>query len=67
MTSSPKNLPGCLGGTVPGTSIGTGNLLNEIELVACFAGFTFGPYPEGNDAAVLVDEDAAPARSAARP
>jgi len=49
VTSSPGRLPGCLGGTAPVTSIGTGNLLNEIELVACFAGFTFGPYPEGND------------------
>jgi len=48
VTSSPSRLPGCLGGTAPVTSIGTGNLLNEIELVACFAGFTFGPYPEGN-------------------
>ena len=49
VTSSPKNLPGCLGGTSPILSIGTGALLNELELVACFAGFTFGPYPEGND------------------
>ena len=49
VTSSPENLPGCVGGKLPATSIGTGNLLNEIELVACFAGFTFGPYPEGND------------------
>jgi len=49
VTSSPNYLPRCLGGTAPWTSVGTSNLLNELELVACFAGFTFGPYPEGND------------------
>jgi hypothetical protein len=49
ITSSPRYLPGCLGGKLPGTSIGTSNLLNEVELVACFAGFTLGPYPAGND------------------
>ena len=50
VTSSPRLLPGCLGGTAPATSIGTGDLLNEAELVACFAGFTFAGYPDGNAA-----------------
>ena len=49
VTSSPGDLPGCLGGTAPATSIGTGNVLNEAELVACFAGFTVSGYPGGND------------------
>ncbi|MGH3456889.1 right-handed parallel beta-helix repeat-containing protein [Aeromicrobium sp.] len=49
VTSSPKILPGCLGGTAPATSIGTSDLLNEAELVACFAGFTVSGYPGGND------------------
>lgn len=48
ITSSPGVLPGCLGGTAPATSIGTGNLLAEAELVACFAGFTVSGYPAGN-------------------
>ncbi|MGA9103058.1 right-handed parallel beta-helix repeat-containing protein [Aeromicrobium sp.] len=49
ITSSPRYLPGCVGGKLPKTSIGVSNLLNEAELVACFAGFTLGPYPSGND------------------
>ena len=49
VTSSPSSLPGCLGGTAPATSIGTGDVLNEAELVACFAGFTVSGYPGGND------------------
>jgi hypothetical protein len=49
VTSSPGSLPGCLGGTAPATSIGTGNVLNEAELVACFAGFTVSGFPRGND------------------
>jgi hypothetical protein len=49
VTSSPATLPGCLGGTAPATSIGTGNVLAEAELVACFAGFTVSGYPAGND------------------
>jgi hypothetical protein len=49
VTSSPARLPNCLGGRFPALSVGTGALLNEVELVACFAGFTLGPYPAGND------------------
>ena len=49
VTTSPSRLPGCLGGTAPATSIGTGDVVNEAELAACFAGFTVSGYPEGND------------------
>ena len=49
ITSRPGSLPRCLGGTVPATSIGTGNVANEAELVACFAGFTIFGYPAGNE------------------
>lgn len=51
ITSSPSPLPGCSGGTAPATSIGTGNVLAEAELVACFAGFTLSGYPAGNGTA----------------
>ncbi len=49
VTTSPLLLPGCLGGTAPATSIGVGDVINEAELVACFAGLTLDGYPEGND------------------
>ena len=45
----------------PITSIGTGDVLNESELVACFAGFTFGPLSRRQRPAVLLDDDASPA------
>ena len=49
VTTSPHLLPGCLGGKLPATSIGTGDILNEVELVACFAGFTISGYPAGDE------------------
>lgn len=48
VTSSPFLLPGCLNGTMPGLSIGLGNVLNEAELVACLVGMELGEYPHGN-------------------
>ena len=48
LVTSPLLLPGCAGGTLPATSIGLGDLLNEAELVACLAGFTVAGYPEGD-------------------
>lgn len=48
VTSSPGHLPGCLNGTKPQLSIGLGNIKNEVELVACFAGFTLAGYPAGS-------------------
>ncbi|HEY3015003.1 MAG TPA: right-handed parallel beta-helix repeat-containing protein [Nocardioides sp.] len=48
VTTSPLLLPDCAGGTAPGTSIGTGDPVNESELVACLAGFTVSGYPAGN-------------------
>jgi hypothetical protein len=49
LVTSPAVLPDCAGGTAPETSIGTGDVVNESELVACFAGFTVAGYPDGND------------------
>ena len=49
LKNSPRYLPGCLNGKLPQLSIGTGNLLNELELVACFAGLTVAGSPYGND------------------
>jgi hypothetical protein len=48
ITSSPASLPNCSNGTKPSTSIGTGAPANEIELIACLAGFTVSGYPAGN-------------------
>jgi hypothetical protein len=48
VTSEPLVLPDCLGGTRPELSVGTGDLANESELVACLAGFTVSGYPAGN-------------------
>jgi len=48
LVTAPLLLPGCAGGTLPATSIGLGDLLNEAELVACLAGFTVSGYPEGD-------------------
>jgi hypothetical protein len=48
ITSSPGALPSCGGGSNPGSSMGTGNVANEAELLTCFVGFTVGNYPEGN-------------------
>ena len=48
VTSSPLLLPDCSGGTTPTTSIGTGDVVNEAELVACLAGFDVSGYPGGN-------------------
>jgi hypothetical protein len=41
-------LPNCSNGDKPSTSIGTGAPTNELELVACLAGFTVSGYPSGN-------------------
>ncbi|HUQ00692.1 MAG TPA: right-handed parallel beta-helix repeat-containing protein [Aeromicrobium sp.] len=41
-------LPDCNGGKDPGSSVGTGAVPNELELVACLAGFTVSGYPAGN-------------------
>lgn len=49
VTSSPGNLPNCADGTKPNQSIGLGDVANEAELVACFAGFELDSYPSGND------------------
>lgn len=48
VTTSPLLLPDCAGGTQPSTSIGTGNPVNEDELVSCFAGYQTSGYPDGN-------------------
>ncbi|WP_460807231.1 right-handed parallel beta-helix repeat-containing protein [Nocardioides salsibiostraticola] len=48
ITSAPPRLPDCAGGTRPAMSVGTGDLINEGELVACLAGFEVSGYPAGN-------------------
>ncbi len=48
LVTSPLLLPNCVNGTLPATSIGLGDVLNEAELVACLAGFTVAGYPEGD-------------------
>ncbi len=48
LVTSPLLLPNCLNGTTPALSIGTGDVLNEAELVSCLAGFTISGYPAGN-------------------
>jgi hypothetical protein len=48
VTTSPPLLPDCANGTDPSLSIGTSYAPNEMELVNCFAGFTVGPYPNGD-------------------
>ncbi len=50
LKTSPLLLPDCNGGTQPELSVGTGDVANESELVACLAGFTVSGYPDGNDA-----------------
>ncbi|MEO6470341.1 MAG: right-handed parallel beta-helix repeat-containing protein [Aeromicrobium sp.] len=47
-TTSPSSLPNCKNGTDPASSVGTGDLVNEAELVACFVGFEVSGYPNGN-------------------
>ncbi len=56
VTSEPAVLPDCLGGTRPELSVGTGDVANESELVACLAGFTVSGYPAGNEHAVQLDD-----------
>jgi hypothetical protein len=41
-------LPDCSGGKDPSSSVGTGAVANELELVSCLAGFTVSGYPAGN-------------------
>ncbi len=48
VTSSPLVLPDCADGTDPSQSVGTGDPINEAELVACLAGFEISGYPDGN-------------------
>ena len=48
VTTSPAGLPSCSNGSSPNTSIGTSYAPNELELVACLAGFTVSGYPSGN-------------------
>ena len=48
VVTSPILLPNCVNGTLPATSIGLGDPLNEAELAACLAGFTISGYPAGN-------------------
>jgi hypothetical protein len=48
VTTSPLLLPNCVNGSLPATSIGLGDALNQAELVACLAGFTVSGYPAGN-------------------
>ncbi|MFL6060465.1 MAG: right-handed parallel beta-helix repeat-containing protein [Marmoricola sp.] len=48
VTSSPAHLPSCANGTKPSTSIGTGNILGEAELLACLAGYQLEGYPQGS-------------------
>jgi Right handed beta helix region len=48
VTSEPPVLPDCANGTNPALSVGSGDLANESELVACLAGFTVSGYPAGN-------------------
>ena len=49
LKSEPLVLPDCNNGTQPELSVGTGDVANESELVACLAGFTVSGYPDGND------------------
>jgi hypothetical protein len=50
ITTSPLLLPDCSNGTDRSLSVGTGSPSNEGELVGCLAGFTVGPYPNGEPA-----------------
>ncbi len=64
ITSSPSTLPDCAGGTDRSQSLGTGSPSNEGELVGCLAGFTVGPYPQGEPE--TCDWPAAPSSGGAR-
>jgi hypothetical protein len=48
LNNSPSSLPDCAGGTDPSSSMGTGSVPNQLELVACLVGFTTGSYPGGD-------------------
>lgn len=63
ITTSPLLLPDCAGGTDPSTSIGTGDPVNEAELVGCLVGLTIGSYPNGNS--TLCDWTKTPAKPGA--
>jgi hypothetical protein len=47
ITSSPRSLPGCANGGDPGSSIGTGDVVNEAELLSCLVAFTSESYSDG--------------------
>ena len=61
----PALLPDCADGTKPELSVGTGDVANESELVACLAGFTVSGYPAGNSTLCTWTTDADPSRAAA--
>lgn len=44
VTSSPASLPACANGANPSSSVGTGDLANESELVGCLAALNGGGY-----------------------
>jgi Right handed beta helix region len=64
IVTSPSSLPDCDGGTNPSASVGTGDLLNQVELVGCLVGFTTGSYPAGDPR--LCDWTANPPQPGAR-
>jgi hypothetical protein len=65
VTTSPLLLPDCAGGTDPGSSIGTGDPVNEAELTGCLVGLTIGSYPNGTPA--LCDWTKTPAKPGSSP
>lgn len=48
VTTSPIGLPSCMGGRMPGLSIGVGDAANELELVGCLVGLQVNP-DDGSD------------------
>jgi hypothetical protein len=42
ITSSPRSLPSCANGSDPGSSVGTGDVVNEAEMLTCLVAFTSG-------------------------
>jgi hypothetical protein len=47
ITSSPRSLPSCANGSDPRSSVGTGDVVNQAELLICLAAFTSGSYQPG--------------------
>jgi hypothetical protein len=48
VVTSPASLPDCNGGQDPGSSVGTGAVDNEAELITCFAALSGGPREPGS-------------------